>query len=1079
MKQHNLLLIGLGGTGSAVVRELKKQLYVEWRSRGGTGSYPEIYNFQEDFGKEKVESRVATLSIDSNARDLSGEGELSRKWRVFGETLRLGDREKVLIDPSGINRILDSIERYPGIQPWIHDDMPFVRDITRGTTEPAGCNQIRRMGRLALANGNNIKNVMEAVADRLSQLSSGGQVGAEIHIACTLAAGTGSGSLIDVIMQIQKYLKSQPGQYSLFIHGFATAKDVGDVNTGNFYANQYAALSELNALRLASYHPWDITAKTKPTRLSVPLPDEISGDLPGTFRSVALITDTTEGNTDVPLNHQIDNVAEFIFQLSVRQMGDVPKELRDALTLEDRKDHPADANGGNRSTAFIGYGVQRAAIPEREIREKLVYTFGRQFVLKMLYNNWDDRFRDSPRNFSEDGFVDSRRGIWKVAREHLYLDRVEDITGQPEFPSYETEWREELSRQADRVRAFGDDFNSRKGWLSDFDRRAEDVWDKGFRLRGHSGGVVDYFRIRREPAEIRTRAKNLRAILEKDLLQHLESMDPEYPLHHLPKAIGFLLGRIESERVKFGQETTEAGEHIIEVDRHRGETRQEYQKIGRLAMGKHQRLFSIYCDSSIRFYYWRTVQLAFEYAQDFCLALIEELKSLQQEIILFDTRLKQIGSMFETEIAARISQDVLDEKREEIDYLVDADYVNKAIRESFECDQSIQDQNADITIDTLKQLRGDRFEFAAYNEKIPVDDHDKVGGLLVDELRRVSEQNAIEAHRKIREDNADFDGIFGQNLVLKLYNDYGGQVDGGLEEWLRHLIDRAMPMVSFDPNEEPMDLPTQGPILRRCVFVPQCKSVPKEFEQRLQQKIKSIRGNNNVPTYYKSVPEDRNPGEIVIITVAFFFAARHTRVVHGLKDHYLQRLDQNSEKESHRAYFNVHTETHHPRLPDLMKQSRHRVLEEQFAPVLLASALGLMRIPEKDGEQISFGLVDNFGRVKNKINTGMKINAGLREIARESEERFGHDIPLEIIVLYSLYQEQFQESSLSETARFVQSQMAEIKDTSEVEALLDTMSGQAFLLAGKRETDSHYQLFDLKSREALELAKRLADRSSL
>ena len=54
------------------------------------------------------------------------------------------------------------------------------------------------MGRLALANGNSIANVVKAVADRLQELSRGGQVGAEIYLACTLAAGTGSGSLIDV-----------------------------------------------------------------------------------------------------------------------------------------------------------------------------------------------------------------------------------------------------------------------------------------------------------------------------------------------------------------------------------------------------------------------------------------------------------------------------------------------------------------------------------------------------------------------------------------------------------------------------------------------------------------------------------------------------------------------------------------------------------------------------------------------------------------------------------------------------------------------------------------------------------------
>ncbi|MCP4216248.1 MAG: hypothetical protein GY765_16490, partial [bacterium] len=69
MSQHNFLLIGLGGTGCAVVRKIKKKLYVEWRSRGNSGPYPEIYEFSESFSGERVDSRIATLSVDSNEKD--------------------------------------------------------------------------------------------------------------------------------------------------------------------------------------------------------------------------------------------------------------------------------------------------------------------------------------------------------------------------------------------------------------------------------------------------------------------------------------------------------------------------------------------------------------------------------------------------------------------------------------------------------------------------------------------------------------------------------------------------------------------------------------------------------------------------------------------------------------------------------------------------------------------------------------------------------------------------------------------------------------------------------------------------
>jgi hypothetical protein len=1089
MSQHNYLVIGLGGTGCAVVRELKKRLYVEWRSRGNSGPYPEVYAFQDAFGGERIESRIATLSVDSNRDDLEGAGERNRGWRVFGETLRLGDREKVLFDPGGIGRILSSVERYPGIEPWIRNEMDFVTEITRGSTEPQGCNQIRRMGRLALANGNSMANVVGAVANRLQELSRGGQVGAEIHVACTLAAGTGSGSVIDTIAQIQRHLRSQSGDFNLFVHGFVTAKNVGSVNTGNFYANQYAALLELNAFRLAIYAPWDIAPAVGggARRLMVPRPGEATGDLAGTYKSVALISDTTEGGRDVPLAQQVENAAEFLFQLAVRQMGDVPQPLRYALTMEDRQQYPADLNGGNRSTAFIGYGVQRVAIPDREIREKLSYSFARQFTLKVLYHNWDNRYRDSPRSFARDSFVDARRGLWHITREHLCLDLVGEADGQKDFSNYETDWREQINNQAERVRQqLGDEFAGRKEWIADLDRRVDRYWKEGFRSRGEGAGASDYFRIRREPVEIRQRARHLRASVEKDLLTNLERLNGDYPLHHLPAAMEFLVARIEDDRVAFGKQAPEAVEQFQEADRVREEMRQDYVKCGRLARGKQEKIFQNYREACVRSYYWKTIQLAAEYAQEFCTVLIAELKGLQQDVTLFDTRLKLLAKNFEDEMTARIKEGVPEDGSEDTAYVVDARYVNETIGVRFEADKSIQDRQATAAMAALVPTRADRTEFAAYLDRMPVDDADRVGGGVADELRRIAAESAVEAHRKMREDDPKFEGIFGQNIVRKLYTDYGGRADGAMEAWLRELIDKSMPMISFDPNEEPMDLPgAAGPVLRRCVFVPRCKAVPTDFSQQLRAKVESITGARGgckeVTSHYFEVPEDRNPGEIVVISVAFFFSPRLTRVAHGLRSEYHKRLTHKDDRESRRAFFEVHTESHDPPLPDLMKLDVREVRRQHLAHVLFATALDLMVIPEQDGQQILFGVVDTFGRVQKKVESGMVISAAIREAAGESTSRFGHAVPVEVVALVVLYLDSFIEGSLAAVIKLVADKIQQDRglDLTRVLTRLQEMSGQCFLLSGRREDDATYKLFDQKTQEAGELAKRLADRSSL
>ena len=642
MPQFNYLVIGLGGTGCAVIRELKKKLYIEWRSKGNTGPYPDIYSFQDEHGGARVESRIATLSIDSNQQDLAGAGELAQGWRVFGETLGLQDCEKVLLDTRGVDKILHNIQRYPGIEPWVGEELQFVRDISRGTTEPAGCNQIRRMGRIALANGNGIANVIGAVANHLQKLTENRQSGAEIHIVCTLAAGTGSGSLIDVIAQLQRYLKDKAGEYDIFIHGFTTIDDVGSKSSGNFYANQYAALMKLNAFRMETYQPWDIAASQNAARLSLS-----TNDLRGTFKSMALVSDHTEGGRKVPLDQQIDNVAEFIFQMAVRQMGDLPKPLRDALTLEDRKQYPADTPGGNRSTAFISYGVQRVAIPEREIREKLSYSFARQFILKVMYNHWDDRYRDQPREMDIPGFVDTRRRIWKVTKEHLYLDLVEDTSGQQVFTTYEIEWRTELNKQAERVRTQLVDKGAREQWLADFDRRAEKFWREGFRSQGEGGGLDDYFKIRMDANEIATRARRIRSHIEKDLITNFEGLEAEYPLTHLPAAIHFLIQRIDNDRVNFGGLEKKAGEEETNADRSRNDILIQYPKCGWLAKRKQERLFTDFVQATTSYYYWKTIKQAAQYGQEFCKKLVEELRLLEAQITDFGVRLKLLAQVYQ------------------------------------------------------------------------------------------------------------------------------------------------------------------------------------------------------------------------------------------------------------------------------------------------------------------------------------------------------------------------------------------------------------------------------------------------
>ena len=80
-----------------------------------------------------------------------------------------------------------------------------------------GCNQNRRLGRLALATDNNIANVVNAVRSRIDEITRGGVAACDIHIYFTLGGGTGSGIIVDVVAQIQKLLRNSSGYHDIFV----------------------------------------------------------------------------------------------------------------------------------------------------------------------------------------------------------------------------------------------------------------------------------------------------------------------------------------------------------------------------------------------------------------------------------------------------------------------------------------------------------------------------------------------------------------------------------------------------------------------------------------------------------------------------------------------------------------------------------------------------------------------------------------------------------------------------------------------------------------------------------------------
>lgn len=1053
----NHLFIGLGGTGCAVIRELKKLLFAEWRRKGGTGLVPDIYEFKDNFGGLQHEVRIATLSVDSNENDLNGHLD---KWRVLGEQISLRPNEKVLLTPQGLGNVMANLEQYPGIEPWIAQEKSQVANIIRGTDQPNGCNQIRRLGRLALANGNNLQNLLASFNDRRRALSTGGSLDVSIHIACTSGCGTGSGTLVDTITQLRRVLADEQGRFPIFLYLFATAGDVGAVNTGNFYANQYAALQELNALRLGLYQPWDISGSNGKSRIRVNDP----------FESAFIVTEATEAGQGLQLKEQISSTAEFVFQKIVRLMGNVPPRLQKAHTFEDVDQYPTDASDSDRSTRFASFGVKRFVIPEQEIHEKMAYSFVSQAIRRMLYNNWSGQngagFVPAHRDLSADGFVEKRKESWGLAAGRLNSDVDRPAQAEDPYPVFVEDWALTCGQLAAEVKETFN--NAPEAWIPEFDTIVEEFWRNGFRGKG----VENYFGVRREANALLNRARHLVGAVEQDLLQGMENLLDEYQAHHFPEIVRKAKSHLEIATKNFHQELKDLPVSIQSAQEDAERNRAEFENVGFLGkkMGKHKSIFDAYVKARQDYYCLEIFRHAAEYALKLIGMALPEFGHLEGRADEFVRKFKKIDEDHQNLVVHRIvdkPDGTLEDATKEVIPYVNVREVNESI-EKLITDKDIQDASALETVNALKSLRrveaGDGFE--RYNQLAQDGPDGKIVGDAVRKMISASFPFTREVHERRRLSDNRFVPILGQNIVEKLYRDYAGQAAGGLAARIKKFMDVAMPAAAFDGGATPIGhFGVSSPIFARSVFLPEWEGPSPDFRNQLKQLISGMTdggvGGRVVPVEVVDVPVSRNPTELVFLSVAYFFPTRMLKTVQGLHKKHAERLLAGSAA----GEFQVYTETHRPVLPSLMMPNTAELRDQTLPYILLAERFGLIQVPDsQNGSEVVLQAAERArsGRLLDPLELD-RVTCTTED--RETFEKEGYQsngVSLALFCLVNRFQEQFRMVNPRPLQNKLAAKLADVRSPDQKKLLisqLESMLDSLFILRNKNENDPVYQYY--------------------
>ena len=157
--------------------------------------------------------------------------------------------------------------------------------------------------------------------------------------------------------------------------------------------------------------------------------------------------------------------------------------------MENMKDDPSEGDGGKplRSMRFASFGIKRIMVPDREIKEYLVFRSAEQALLQSLYNHLSDQGYEDTKAPDAPPSKDTKkrealRLAWKMSDDHLNLELpiIAPSPGEPDYRPYKQEW----GMAAQFVKLAKDNTHNPLQWMSALNEICKKRFDKDFRGKG-------------------------------------------------------------------------------------------------------------------------------------------------------------------------------------------------------------------------------------------------------------------------------------------------------------------------------------------------------------------------------------------------------------------------------------------------------------------------------------------------------------------------------------------------------------------------------------------------------------------
>lgn len=917
----NHLLIGLGGTGGKVLRELRKRIYEEYRSNEpGNGVF------------------LGYLYVDSSPADLNDKSG----WKVLGKSVHLGDAQKVNIH--GISTTtLNNLATSPGLHCFINDVDKQLIDQHMGPLITAGIGgQRRRLGRILMANNladkNNKENFVRKLQSAVTNIQqASGDNNVTFHICAGLAGGTGSGSIVDVLAQIRKMYPYQEATHSFKIRLFVYMPEINVINpkhdNGFYQANGYAALSELNAISVGKYAPYDVTGEKDVFTQQVQrlMQNQES------FEACYVYTNVNEDGKILDLGSKLPrSVADFLFQ-SVIVGSERTGQMSRLIGCENDGAGPEHDLSGEpiRSRKFMSFGIARVEYPETEIDEYVTYNYAVQATRQLTYNLWQEGLGYGECSIEEvgAGYLGQikdvkKRGKLKLSNADLTLEKpIIESDATKNWKPFNTTWETRTQSQAGLVQAQYE----KKQWLAQFTKLVDDYFNNGFRQHG----VKKFFEI--QGKELKANARYIRRHIEKLLFDEWASGGKEGKSIIQIEKYAILLRQDCEDRIKAFKEQISKLE--LQSEEHNYAIREADAEWGRIGWIKDAvtnasaKVFSKYKTAKCNYYIAQTKIESYNYAVLLLQQLGIELNSMilgiqamKQELTeILDNVLTQASSKCQTD-SKIVGDSILKKYNPEVVHTLTKQYIS---------DYDLQHTNASEIRKKMIEMLGEEGErsFANLNACI---DLNTASDLIID----ICSKNAHAA----MEDTATKDPLMkmiGVNILDKLRIDLNSE--DKIESFVDQMIKMARSYVQLNPGETAKVIGDNVGAMLSIVQVAlpkpvtdQEKSFVNQLAQAFQNKVAGF-----VPHFVDGdLSENFKPNQIVVVCANAGFPLRFLLNMTTLKEKYNKLL---ASPQGALNRMVLHTESFSKPLPDLFELDEQELVQPAKKAVMMALALKLIQ----------------------------------------------------------------------------------------------------------------------------------------